>query len=61
MTIDIFGSAAAIDRFAARLLRHPPPAADIRDTRCSSIAVEPLTTFSIVTSDDSAAPALDSP
>ena len=61
VTIDIFGSAAAIDRFAARLLRHPPPAADIRDTRCSSIAVEPLTTFSIVASDDSAAPRVSIP
>jgi hydrogenase maturation protein HypF len=61
VTIDIFGSPAALDRFAARLLRHPPPAADIRHTRCSSIAVEPLTTFSIVASADSASPRVSIP
>jgi hydrogenase maturation protein HypF len=54
VTIDVFGSPGAIDRFATRLLDDPPPAADIRSTRASAITFEPLTTFAIVRSDETA-------
>ena len=61
VTIEVFGSSAAVDRFASRLLHEPPPAADIRATRSSTIAVERVTTFAIVRSDEGAFPALSIP
>jgi hydrogenase maturation protein HypF len=61
VTIDVFGSPAAIDHFATHLLDDPPPAADIRDARSSPIAVEPVTTFAIVRSDDGPAPQVSIP
>jgi hydrogenase maturation protein HypF len=61
VTIDVFGSPAAIDRFATRLLQDPPPASDIRETRSSPIAVEAVTTFAIVGSDDRVAPQVSIP
>ena len=56
VTIEAFGSTAAIERFAIRLLHDPPPAADIREARSSPIAVEPATTFAIVRSEDGTTP-----
>ena len=56
VTIEVFGSMAAVDQFAERLLHDPPPAADIRDTRSSAIAVETDTTFAIVDSTGGSAP-----
>jgi hydrogenase maturation protein HypF len=61
VVIEVFGSSAAVDRFANRLLHDPPPAADIRETRSSAIAVEPLSHFAIVSSADKAAPQVSIP
>jgi hydrogenase maturation protein HypF len=61
VTIDVFGSLTAVNRFTDKLLRHPPPAAMIYETRSSSIATEPVATFSIVGSDDAAAPTVSIP
>ena len=61
VTLEIFGSSTAIDRFTARLLRNPPPAAAICETRSSPIAVEPLTTFSIEPSDERTTPRVSIP
>jgi hydrogenase maturation protein HypF len=61
VTIEVFGPSAAVDRFANRLLHDPPPAAEIRETRSSPIAVEPVTTFAIVGSDDKTVPQISIP
>jgi hydrogenase maturation protein HypF len=50
VVIDAFGSAAALDRFAERLLQEPPPAAEILDVTSRAIEPEWLTTFAIVAS-----------
>ena len=50
--IDAFGSDAALDGFADRLVHEPPPAAEIVDVHWHSIPVEELDHFSIVASAD---------
>jgi hydrogenase maturation protein HypF len=53
VVIDAFGPAAALDAFADRLRREPPPAAEIFDVRSRAIEPESLTTFVIVPSSGS--------
>jgi hydrogenase maturation protein HypF len=48
--IDAFGSEAALDDFAERLIHEPPPAAEIVDVRSRAIAPEPVSGFSIAAS-----------
>ena len=48
--IDAFGSEAALDDFAERLIHEPPPAAEIVDVRSRAIASEPVSGFGIAAS-----------
>jgi hydrogenase maturation protein HypF len=50
VTIEAFGSAEALDEFAAHLTASPPPASDIRELRSSSIPAESLESFTITPS-----------
>jgi hydrogenase maturation protein HypF len=47
VTIDAFGSAAALDEFCRRLSIDPPPAAEIRHLQARAIPAEPVDTFTI--------------
>jgi hydrogenase maturation protein HypF len=53
VTIDAFGSEAAIDEFMRSVAGTPPPAAVIGDVRCWPIAIEPVEGFTIVHSAES--------
>jgi hydrogenase maturation protein HypF len=53
VTIDAFGSEAALDGFAERLISSPPPAAEIRGLHWHTIPLEPLQAFTIATSTSS--------
>jgi hydrogenase maturation protein HypF len=48
--IEAFGPGAALDAFAARLVRDRPPAAAIAEVRTETIPVEPVAAFTIVES-----------
>ena len=50
VTIEAFGSAEALDEFAAHLTASPPPASEIRELRSSSIPAESLESFTITSS-----------
>jgi hydrogenase maturation protein HypF len=50
VTIEAFGSAAALGEFAAHLATSPPPASDVRELRSSPIPPERLESFTITPS-----------
>lgn len=52
VSIEAFGSLAALDAFMHRLEASPPPAAQIRELRCCAIPAVPVTSFSIVRSEE---------
>jgi hydrogenase maturation protein HypF len=54
VTIEAFGSAAALDAFLAELRAHPPPAAVVLDLRTEAIPPEAVDGFEIVESGGSA-------
>jgi hydrogenase maturation protein HypF len=52
VTIEAFGSPAALGRFVRRIGSEAPPAARVLELQERSISVEPVPDFAIVTSDD---------
>ncbi|HVO09571.1 MAG TPA: carbamoyltransferase HypF [Vicinamibacteria bacterium] len=55
VTIEAFGTSAALDSFLRRIERERPPAAEVREVRSATIPAEATRTFEIVSSADEGA------